>query len=61
MDVVVVVVMGWYCKHALMGLVLVAAEVLLRLLPVPAIALHDTGLGMAVEIVLREFVDSFLA
>ena len=28
-DVVVVMLMGWNCKHALMGVVLVAAEVLL--------------------------------
>ena len=52
MDVVVVVVMGWHCKHALMGVVLVVAEVLLQQLPFPAVALPDIGFGVAVEIVL---------
>ena len=52
MDSFVVVVMGWHCKHALMGVALVVAEVLLRQLPVPVVALPDTGLGVAVGIVL---------
>ena len=50
-DVVVVVVMGWHYDHALIGVVLVA-EVLLRQLPVPVVALPDTGFGVAVGIVL---------
>ena len=51
-DSVVVVVMGWHCKHALMGVVLVVAEVLPRQLLVPVVALLDTGLGVAAGIVL---------
>ena len=51
-DIVVVVVMGWHCKHALMGVVLVAVEVLLQWLPVPAVAPPGIGLGVAVGIVL---------
>ena len=50
-DVVVVVVMGWQCKHALMGVALVA-EVLLRRRPVPVVVLPDIGLSVAVGIVL---------
>ena len=50
-DVVVVVVMAWHCKHALIGVVLVA-EVLLWRLPVPAVALPDTELGVATSIAL---------
>ena len=49
-DVVVVVVMSWHCKHALIGVVLVAAEVLLRWLPVLAVVPPDIGLAMAVGI-----------
>ena len=60
-NIVVVVLMGWHCKHALMGVVLVVAEVLLQLLAVPVVALPDTGLGMAVGIVLWRLVGSFLA
>ena len=60
-DVVVVVVMGWHCEHALMGVVLEAVEVLLRQLPVPAGALLDTRLGVAAGIVLWRLTDSFLA
>ena len=51
-DSVVVVVMGWHCKHALMGVALVVAEVLLRQLRVPVVALPDTGLGVAAGIAL---------
>ena len=51
-DSVVVVVMGWHCKHALMGVVLVVAEVLLRQLLVPVVALPDTALGVAAGIAL---------
>ena len=51
-DVVVVVVMDWHCTHDLMRVVLVAVEVLLRWLSVPVVALLDTGLDSAVEIVL---------
>ena len=43
-----------------MGLVLVA-EVLLRHLPVPVVALPNTGLGMAAGIALWGHVDSLLA
>ena len=51
-DSVVVVMMGWHCKHALMGVALVVMEVLLRQLPVPVVALPDTGLGVAARIAL---------
>ena len=51
-DVVMVVVMGWHCKHALMAAVLVVAEVLPQQLPVPVVALPDIGFGVAVGIVL---------
>ena len=51
-DIIVVVVIGWHCRHALMGVVQVVAEVLLRHLPVPVVVLLDTGLGMAAGIVL---------
>ena len=61
MDIVVVVVMGWHCKHALMGVVLVVAEVLLMRLPVPAVVLPDIGLGVTVGIVLAELGGSFPA
>ena len=60
-DIVVVVVLGWHCKHALMGVARVVAEVLLRQLPVPVVALLDTGLSVAVEIVLWGLAGSFLA
>ena len=59
-DVVVVVVMGWHYKHALMGVVLVA-EVLLQQLPVPVVALPDTGLSVAAAIALYRLAGSFLA
>ena len=59
--VVVVVVMGWHCKYALMGVGLVAVEVLLRQLPVPAVVLSDIGLSVAVGIVLWGLAGSFLA
>ena len=49
---VVVVVMGWHCKHALMEVALVVVEVLLRQLPVPVVVLPDTGLSVAVGITL---------
>ena len=52
MDSVVVVVMGWHCKHALMGVALVVVEVLLWQLRVPVVALLDTGLSVAAGIVL---------
>ena len=60
-DIVVVVVMGWHCKHASMGVALVVAKVLLQQLPVPVVALLDTGLGVAVGIVLWGLAGSFLA
>ena len=60
-DSVVVVVMGWHCKHALIGVGLVVVEVLLRQLPVPVVALPGTGLGVAVGITLCRLVGSFLA
>ena len=60
-DIVVVVVMGWHCKHALMGVVLVVAEVLLRQLPVPVVALPDTGLVVGAGIAIWWLVGSFLA
>ena len=61
MDSVVVVVIGWHCKHALMEVALVVAEVLLRQLPVPVVVLPDTGLGVAMGIALWGLVGSFLA
>ena len=60
-DIVMVVVMGWHWKHALMGVVLVVAEVLLQQLPVPVVALPDTGLGVAARIALCGLVGSFPA
>ena len=60
-DRVGVVVMCWHCKHALMGVALVVAEVLLRQLPVPVVALPGTGLDVAVGIALWGLVGSFLA
>ena len=60
-DRVVVVVMGWHCRHALMGVALVVAEVLLQQLPVPFVALPDTGLNVAAGIVQWGLVGSFLA
>ena len=56
-NVVLVVVMGWHCKHALIGVVLEAVEVLLWRLPVLAVVLLDTGLGMAVGIPPSGFAD----
>ena len=50
-DIVVVVVMGWHCKHALMGVVQVVVEVLLQPLPVPAVVLPDIEPIVAVGIV----------
>ena len=61
LDIFVVVVMGWHCKPALMGVALVVAEVLLRQLPVPVVALLDTELGVAAGIVLWGLAGSFLA
>ena len=58
---VVVVVMGWHCKHAVMGVALVVVMVLLRQLPVPVVALPNTGLDVAEGIALWELVGSFLA
>ena len=58
---VVVVVMRWHCKHALMGVALVVAEVLLRQLPVLVVVLPDTGLVVAAGIALWGLVCSFLA
>ena len=55
-DIIVAVVMGWHCKHALMGVVLVVAEVLLPQLHVPVVALPDTGLGVAAGIALQGLV-----
>ena len=60
-DSVVVVVMGWHCKHALMGVILVVAGVLPWQLPVPVVALPDTGLIVAAGIALWGLVGSFLA
>ena len=60
-DSVVVVVIGWHCKHALMEVALVVAEVLLRQLPVPVVVLPDTELGVAMGIALWGLVGSFLA
>ena len=60
-DSVVVMLMGWHCKHALMGVTLVVAEVLLRQLPVPVVAPPDTGLGVAAGIALWGLLGSFLA
>ena len=59
-DSVVVVAIGWHCKYALMGVALVVAEVLLRQLPVPVVALPGTGLGVAMGIALWGLVRSFL-
>ena len=58
-DIVVVIVMGWHYKHALMEVVLVVAEVLLQQRPVPAVVLPDIGLGVAVGIVLWGLGGSF--
>ena len=58
-NIVLVVLMGWHCKHALTGVVQVVAEVLLQRLPVPAVVLPDIGPGMAVGIVLAELGGSF--
>ena len=60
-DSVVAVVMGWHCKHALMGVVLGVVEVLLRQLPISVVALPDTGLGVAAGIALLGLVGSSLA
>ena len=60
-DSIVVVVTGWHCKHVLMGLALLVAEILLRQLPVPVVALPDTGLGVTAGIALWGLVGSFLA
>ena len=59
--IVVVVVMGWHCKHALLVVVSVVAEVLLRQLPYTVVALPDTGLGMAAGIAPSGLARSFLA
>ena len=58
---VVMVVMGWHCIHALIGVALVVVEVLLRQLLVLVVALPDTGLDVAVGIALWELVGSFPA
>ena len=60
-NTVVVLVTGWHCKHALMQVALVVAEVLLRQPSVPVVAPPDTGLGMAAGIALWGLVGSFLA
>ena len=60
-DIVVVLVAGWHGIHALMEVALVVAEVLLRQLPVPVVALLDTGLSVAAGIALWWLVGSFLA
>ena len=59
-DSVVVVVMAWHCKHALMGVALVVVEVLLRQLRVSVVALRGTGLRVGVGIALWGLVGSFL-
>ena len=61
MDIVVVVVMGWDCKHVLMEVVQVVAKVLLERLPVPAVVLPGIELGVAVGIVLWELGGLFSA
>ena len=58
--IIVVVVMGWHCKHASTGVVQVVAEVLLLCLPVPAVVLPNIGSGVAVGIVLGGLGGSFL-
>ena len=58
---VVVVVMGWHCRHASMEVVQVVAEVLLRQLPVAVVALPGTGLGVAMGIALWGLVGSLIA
>ena len=60
-DVIMVVVMAEHCKHALMVVVLVGAEVFLQRLSVPAVVLSDTGLRVAAGIVLWGLASSFLA
>ena len=60
-DIVVVVVMGWHCKHSLMVVALAVVEVLLWQLPVPVVVLPGTGLDVAVGIALWGLVGSFLA
>ena len=58
-DIVVMVVMGWHCKHASTGVIQEVAEVLLQWLPVPAAVLPVIGPGVAVGIVLGELGGSF--
>ena len=58
-DIVVVVVMGWHCRHASTGVVQVVAEVLLKRLPVPVVVLSDIEPGVAVGIVLVELGGTF--
>ena len=60
-DGVMMVVMGWHCRHASMEVVQVVAEVLLWQLPVPVVALPGTGLSVAVGIALWGLLGSFLA
>ena len=60
-DSVVVVLMGWHCKHALREMALGVAEVLLWQLPVPVVALPDIGLSVAAGIAIWGLVGSFLA
>ena len=60
-DSVEVVVMGWHCKDALMGVALVVVEVLLQQLTVPVVVLPDPGPGVATGIALSGLVGSFLA
>ena len=60
-DIFVVVVMDWHCKHASTGVVQVVAEVLLQRLPVPAVVLTNIGPSVAVGIVLGELGGSFPA
>ena len=58
-DIIVWVVIGWYCKHVSTEVVLVVVEVLLRRLPVPVVALLGTAHDVAVEIVLWKRGGSF--
>ena len=58
---VLMVVMGWHCKHPLIGVALVVEVVLLQQLLVLVVALPDTGLDVAVGIALWDLVGSFLA
>ena len=57
--IVVVVVMGWHCRHVRTEVVQVVAEVLLLRLLLPAVVLPDIGSRVAVGIVLVELGGTF--